>query len=531
MIRFKIDQDSTEILDRITNIYNFKRDSITGRIALALSINKETFFDESEKSLPQNGREYSPTSNIFGNLINDTDNYILYKAMFDQHYRKELSENEFIKFYKLHLKHGLELWINEINKGDITKGDHISFLLQPIKKGLSTRIKQVYTSSSNEVADLNVIKEYEQPISFSLGTDENNNDINIEINDETQWSSRNIAITGQNGSGKSQLIFDILFQISKSSDCNLPFTFFDFKGTDSKESLESFLNSTKCNFLKVEHNVGFPFSPLSNIDFNNPNNILSFANDFQTFFPEIKQVQSASLVRSIQSFIFDNKRAPSLEELMLSILETNKDKDNTTTSVLQQIISSGIYDEKSKYAFFNQSTYISMPSDVSKQIKQFVTFNILKYMFNTLKKSGNSNIENNIKALKHIIVIDEAQNFLQKKTARPIIEDMLRELRSIGVIVILIAQETKDFVYPDFDFISQVKLPICADVNDKSTNKMIKFIGSVNSEIALEKEITQYSKVESDSNGNPIKKAIININNPKSIKMKQWWQTKKDEKL
>ena len=102
---------------------------------------------------------------------------------------------------------------------------------------------------------------------------------------------------------------------------------------------------------------------------------------------------------------------------------------------------------------------------------------------------------------------------------------MLRELRSIGIIIILIAQETSDFVYPDFDFISQVRLPICADVNDKSVNRMIKFIGSVNSELTLSNEIKKYSKIEEDEKGDPIKKAIININNPRAITLRQFWQS------
>jgi DNA sulfur modification protein DndE len=146
-------------------------------------------------------------------------------------------------------------------------------------------------------------------------------------------------------------------------------------------------------------------------------------------------------------------------------------------------------------------------------------------LFNKFKSSGNTAINDNIKELKHIIIIDEAQNFLQKKSARPIIEDMLRELRSIGIIIVLIAQETTDFVYPDFDFISQVRLPICSDVNDKSLNRMVKFIGSVNSELTLSNEIKKYSKVEEDERGNPIKKAIININYPKSIIMRQFWKS------
>ena len=45
MIRFKIDSVSTELLDRITTIYNFKRDTITGRIALSLSLEKGKVFN------------------------------------------------------------------------------------------------------------------------------------------------------------------------------------------------------------------------------------------------------------------------------------------------------------------------------------------------------------------------------------------------------------------------------------------------------------------------------------------------------
>ena len=95
MIRFKIDLESTEILDRITSVYNFRRDTITGRIALSLSLEKGKIFTNEDINLPQNGREYTPTSNIFGRLINNVDNFVLYKTIFDQHYKKELTEESF----------------------------------------------------------------------------------------------------------------------------------------------------------------------------------------------------------------------------------------------------------------------------------------------------------------------------------------------------------------------------------------------------------------------------------------------------
>ncbi len=189
MIRFKIDSVSTELLDRITTIYNFKRDTITGRIALSLSLEKGKVFNEDGLNLPQNGREYTPTSNIFGRLINDVDNFVLYKAIFDQYYKKELLENEFIKLYKLHLKDGLDIWINELDKCDITKGEHISILLKPIKKGLNQRSANVFTANSETKIDHN-IKVSNKPIELFLGVDSDENIIKVKINDETEYSSR-----------------------------------------------------------------------------------------------------------------------------------------------------------------------------------------------------------------------------------------------------------------------------------------------------------------------------------------------------
>jgi DNA sulfur modification protein DndE len=162
-----------------------------------------------------------------------------------------------------------------------------------------------------------------------------------------------------------------------------------------------------------------------------------------------------------------------------------------------------------------------MPSEVTKEIKQFVTFNLLKYMYDFIKKSGDTAVTNNIKALKHVIIIDEAQNFLQHKNARPVIESMLRELRSMGIIIILIAQETQDFIYKDFDFMSQIQFPICGNVRDKSIKRIIPFIGSVNSEIKLKNEL---DKLDSG-------KGLINIGEPKIIELRQWWKTKKEENI
>ncbi|MBP6754696.1 MAG: DndE family protein [Bacteroidia bacterium] len=514
----RIDQETTLKLDRITQLYNFKRDTITARIAFSLSVNN--FKKKSiEDSLVQDGRKYTNTSNLFGNFLNNTDNSIIYKSILNQIYEEDLNENEFLKLFRIHVKEGINTWDEKLNECDITKGEHISYLLNLINKGLIKRSSNVYIDK-NQISNpigFNIQGTLNE-LNLSIGKDSDDNEINLKINNETEYTSRHFAIAGTTGSGKTQLVFDLINQLSTQSNKELKFTFFDFKGTDSEEKLKPFLNSTSANFINVTHQDGFPFSPLKNYDLSNQNYIESFASDLRTFFKDIRQVQSASLVRHIIEYHFDYKKSPALNELLENLLENNNGKFDTTTSVIQQLINSRIYDESKTYDIFKQSNYISMPSDVTKEIKQFVTFNLLKYMYDTIKKSGDSKVVNNIKELKHVIIIDEAQNFLQHKNARPVIESMLRELRSMGIVIILIAQETQDFIYSDFDFMSQIKFSICCDVRDKSPKRIIPFIGSVNSELKLK---SQLDKLESG-------KGIINVGEPKLIELRQWWKTLND---
>lgn len=517
MIRFKIDNESTDFIDSVKRMYDLNSDGTAIRIALSLSLAQGKLFENEEDNLPRNGREYTQTNNTFGKIINGVDNYIIYKAILNQHYKKELYESEFIKLFKLHLVDGINNWKKGLENSNITKGDHISFLIESIKRGLAKRSTNVVLGKNQKLdnQDESQMSGSLKPIELNFGKDLNGDNILVKINDEREYTSRHFAIAGTTGSGKTQFVFDILNQISKQTDYELKFTFFDFKGTDTKEKLNDFLNYTNADFIKVSHNEGFPFSPLKNYDLSNQNYIESFASDLRTFFKDIRQVQSASLVRQIIDYYFDNKKSPSLTELLENLLENNKGKFDTTTSVIQQLINSGIYDESKTYSIFDQSAYISMPSEVTKEIKQFVTFNLLKFMYDKIKRSGDTIVNDNIKELKHIIIIDEAQNFLQHKNARPVIEDMLRELRSMGIIIILIAQETQDFIYSDFDLTSQIKFPICCDVRDKSLKRIIPFIGSVNSELKLK---NQLDKLESG-------KAIINIGEPKIIELRQWWKT------
>ena len=526
MIRFKIDNESTDLLDRITNIYNFKRDTITGRIALALSINKGKFFHENENGLPQNGREYTPTSNIFGRLVNDADNYILYKTMFDQHYSKELSENDFIKLYKLHLRDGLDLWIKELEKGDITKGDHISFLLKPIKNGLTLRSNSVKINSGN--VQINSMNEITSLLSFELGKTESGETIEIRINDLREFDNRNMAIAGMAGSGKTQLMKDILYQISKNTNNELKFIFFDYKGEGNPSQLKPFLDATKCEFIDIVNDNGLKFNPFLSISLDErqrPFSIKAFVDTIATFVPSVGVAQK-NILTNIITDLFDKKKGsyPTINELFKDIeeyYEENNRKPDTLYAGIQDLTTNIFNCDPKNPNILDQSLYLNLPPALSDTLRQLVVFLLLRYFNSYFSSTNDCEPIDHIFPLRYVIVIDEAHIYLKNKNARKALEELLRLLRSKGVIIVMLSQGVEDYKTKDFDFASQVKLPICLNIQNKDYRAISNFVGTPSSKYKLEMEI---KKLESG-------KGLVNMGEPKIIELRQWWKTRKEENL
>ena len=101
------------------------------------------------------------------------------------------------------------------------------------------------------------------------------------------------------------------------------------------------------------------------------------------------------------------------------------------------------------------------------------------------------------------------------------LEELLRLLRPKGVIVVMLSQGVEDYKTKDFDFASQVKLPICLNVQNKDYRMIESFVGTPNSKFKLEAEIR---KLDSGF-------GLINLSEPKTISLRQFWKTAKNDGL
>jgi DNA sulfur modification protein DndE len=88
-------------------------------------------------------------------------------------------------------------------------------------------------------------------------------------------------------------------------------------------------------------------------------------------------------------------------------------------------------------------------------------------------------------------------------------------LRSKGVVVIMLTQGVEDYRRSNFDFSSQVKIPICLNIQNKDYGLIESFLGTPSAKAKLQKAIGQLQA----------QKAIINIPEPQVITVNQFWRT------
>jgi len=91
--------------------------------------------------------------------------------------------------------------------------------------------------------------------------------------------------------------------------------------------------------------------------------------------------------------------------------------------------------------------------------------------------------ENGYRALRYVLLIDEAHVIFKEKKQHELLERILREIRSKGVSVVLLSQGIQEFDQPTFDFSSMCEIAFLLDIKDKNGLKSInKFLGLSTSE-------------------------------------------------
>lgn len=528
-MRIRISKENEEKVSSLRSKYEFGNDGIVFRIALSLSLNSGKRFEVGKDAVPSSdGKDFRDDRMLFGTIISNTSNYVLFKSILDQHYQAQLFEADAAILFKLHFNHGLEMWTNRVRDCDLTKGEHVDILVSEVKKGLALRREVVDIARSSQKQSN--VPEFTEPVSFIIGESSEGSPIEIKINDLREFDNRNIAIAGMAGSGKTQLIKDVLYQLSKNTNNELKFIFFDYKGEGNSESpqMEAFLKATKCEFIDIIKDRGIKFNPLLAISQNENQQIFTikaFVDTVATFVPSVGVAQK-NILTNVISDLFEEKNGdyPTVADLFEKVEEYYEEtgrKPDTLFAGIQDLNSNIFNCTKTDERVIDRSMYLNLPPDLSDVLRQLIVFLILRYIYLFFSSTNDCESKNDIHPLRYVIVIDEAHIYLKNKNARKALEELLRLLRSKGVIVVLLTQGVEDYKTKDFDFASQVKLPICLNVQNKDYKLISSFVGTPTSKYKLESEI---KKLDSGL-------GLINLSDPQTIKLRQFWRTKEAEGL
>ena len=133
----------------------------------------------------------------------------------------------------------------------------------------------------------------------------------------------------------------------------------------------------------------------------------------------------------------------------------------------------------------------------------------------------NTSVDNALKAMRYVILIDEAHVLFKEKKYQYILEKILREIRSKGVAVVLLSQGIEEYNQPDFDFSTMCEIAFLLDIKDKNPKVMEKFLGlSGKNVVTLARNMEQIEKGQAISN-------IKEFEVARKFWIKQYWKRNK----
>jgi DNA sulfur modification protein DndE len=456
------------------------RENVIARIALGYSLQSGKKFSTLEFNIyDSKGKEYKD------HILFDEKYRDFYIALICQHYGIYKTDDNIPRYIKLHIDHGLILMDNLFrNNNNYT---FLDFLTEHLDKGISMLDTVKVSLDAVKNNNQNIEKSYfSEPIDLLIGNKLNSGEeIILNFNNTAAYNNNHIAIAGSSGTGKTQFALHLLREISEKSNCHVNFIYLDFKGLkdDDLIVLQPFFEKTKAKFINAPK-TPFPVNPLSFIDSINDVNKQMGIDKFVDIICKYSNIgiKQRGKLREATNEAFIAKRPgeyPSLVEINEKLLEIIGDKRDILTEIIDELSRYNIFKEDKKAGnFLSQNIYLSLSGDLSNSVRFTSLFLIINYIYNVFMNMESTPTENGCRAMRYVLLIDEAHVIFKEKKYQDILEKILREIRSKGVSIVLLSQGIEEFNQPTFDFSSMCEISFLLDVKDKTNAKAInKFLG------------------------------------------------------
>lgn len=435
-IRLKINRDTQfyfKVLEK--ELSNFIDSTIVRQLALAYGIKyypRKIDLNNNEKNKQ---RETEIRSNYLVNPIFDS-------LIRQKNYNLENKKKKTL--YEDYLEYGAKLLYDKFQKNNNSD----NFLLCLIDDDIYD-IDNTEDYSSQELQSITP-----EEIKICMGLDEDGKAVEIKFNSITN-TGYNMGIIGTTGSGKTQIALKISSQVHEKSP-NTNIIFLDY-GKGDVATNKKYINDINASVINAITD-GIPFNPFNIKDISNVK-IEELKELICSNQPRIGPNQRMELFRVIETCYNKHKHVTFnivYDELMEFYKEQGKES-NVLVELFHKIVISDIFRSESNEneisSFLKDNIIIDLHNiDSTMSIKEIVAYFILHKIYSEAINLPDSKIdkETGTREIRTMILLDEGHNYLNAKN--PILQKMLRELRSKGISVVIITQSFNDFITQEFDY-------------------------------------------------------------------------------
>ncbi len=481
--RIKTTEANQQLIRDFTVKLRLPAENIIARIAFAFSLAQHRKFKANNND--SKGKEYADDV-LFGRQKP------YYLSLICQHYQINKHDPSIPKYVKFHVDDGLEM----MSKFFESNQNHTvyDFLIEAIDRGIEgvEHADSGYLAVDNNNRIISEKGFFNGMLNLAAGKSLDDEDIVFQPNNVGKYNNSHVAIAGTTGSGKTQFILELLAQISEQSGGQTNFCYLDFKGLnpEDEKKLGKFFTATKTDFINAPHKP-FPINPFSFIDNVNEKNKILGINKFTDIVVDYSNAgaNQKQYLRDAVKAVFAKRKTgtyPTLAELHDELMATMDKSKNRVVGVVEGLSQFEMFTDETNKDFLNRNHYFSLSADLPKDVRFTSIFLIINYIFNTFMSMPDTPVENEARAMRYFLVVDEAQVIFRDSKSKLILQYILEQIRSKGVGVILLAQNIEEFQQPSFNFTSLCEIAFLLKINDIRNTKMIaRFLGLSDREIPL----------------------------------------------
>lgn len=448
----RLAQASWDLIDTLRRQWDVRVNYVPIRIAIGRSllsgerVDPAEFADDSKRAID--------TQQIFGG--GGSDYASLFRALIVQRHGRQVGDEEFLPLLKAHVDHGFRL-MREDSQHFKSTDDWVDYLIELTERGLNERAG----AAGSQASETETAAAFDGVLRLALGEDARTNEpITVEFNRRT---NNYLAVAGKPGSGKTQFVKDLLAQLRRASDYRLNFIFFDYAKGDVADDAR-FVEATRTQVVRLP-GESIPLNVFGRVNVRDEMQVRQAAQEFSDTVREMEKglgAQQGHLLYEAVVTAFDETRSdtppyPDLYHVRQELdylYHTNNRKPDTLTEVLRQLTDFRQFAPVSSpdlWRALHDRTVIVDLHELTV-LRELTVSLFLTALHRELMALPDTPVTNGARAMRTIIVIDEAHHFLRDRKRSRVLERLIREIRSKGASVFLLSQSPDDYDTSEFNF-------------------------------------------------------------------------------